>query len=118
MNKVYLIFRKTGGIQECCTWFRYSNDAYKYNKEHFGNMFKVKPFELDSLDEIDPCEPNEFMDSSRCEHCWRKIKSDYLKHTGDKNMRQEKNFDPNLIDDSEFDEMDKSLVNELDNLEN
>ena len=90
MNKTYLIFRKNGGIQESCTWFRYRDEAVRYNKEHFDNMFKVKPFELDSLDDVDPCEPNEFVKSSRCEHCWRKIKSDYLKHIGDINMKKEK----------------------------
>ena len=80
MNKAYLIFSKNTSIQECCTWFRYRDEALRYNKEHFENVFKVLPHEFDSLKDVDPCEPTEFMDSSRCEHCWRKIKNDYLKH--------------------------------------
>ena len=114
MSKTYLIFRKSGGIQECCTWFRYRNEAYQYNKEHFDNMFKVEPYEFGSLDNVDPCEPNEFVKSSRCEHCWRRIKSDYLKHIEDIKMKEEKGFDPNVIDDSELVGLDKSLIDELD----
>ena len=109
MNKAYLIFSKNTSIQECCTWFRYRDEALRYNKEHFENVFKVLPHEFDSLKDVDPCEPTEFTKSSRCEHCWRKIKNDYLKHIGDINMKKEENFDPNVIDDSEFEEVRKSF---------
>ena len=102
MNKAYLIFSKNTSIQECCTWFRYRDEALRYNKEHFENVFN-------SLKDVDPCEPTEFTKSSRCEHCWRKIKNDYLKHIGDINMKKEENFDPNVIDDSEFEEVRKSF---------
>ena len=34
----------------------------------------------------------------RSEHCWRKIKNDYLKHIGDMNMKKEEKF---VIDDSQ-----------------
>lgn len=37
------------------------------------------------------------------------IKNDYLKHIGDMNMKKEENFDPNVIDDSEFEEVRKSF---------
>lgn len=79
MNKAYLIFSKNTSIQECCTWFRCRDEALRYNKEHFENVFKVLPHEFDSLKDVAPCEPTEFTKSSRCEHCWRKIKNDYLK---------------------------------------
>lgn len=98
MNKAYLIFSKNTSIQECCTWFRYRDEALRYNKEHFENVFKVLPHEFDSLKDVDPCEPTEFTKSSRCEHCWRKIKNDYLKHIGDMNMKKEEKF---VIDDSQ-----------------
>lgn len=98
MNKAYLIFSKNTSIQECCTWFRYRDEALRYNKEHFENVFKVLPHEFDSLKDVDPCEPTEFTKSSRCEHCWRKIKNDYLKHIGDMNMNKEEKF---VIDDSQ-----------------
>ena len=54
MNKAYLIFSKNTSIQECCTWFRYRDEALRYNKEHFENVFKVLPHEFDSLKDVDP----------------------------------------------------------------
>ena len=90
-------------------WRRIKSNCNKYNKEHFENVFMVLPHEFDSLKDVDPCEPTEFTKYSRCEHCWRKIKNDYLKHIGDMNMKKEEKFDPNVIDDSEFEEVRKSF---------
>lgn len=112
MDKAYLIFSKNTSIQECCTWFRYRDEAFKYNREHFENVFKVLPHEFDSLKDVEPCEHFWFMTLSRCEHCWRKIKSDYLKHIGDMNMKEEK-IDPNVIDDSELEKFSKLFEKEF-----
>ena len=31
-------------------------EAFRYNREHFENVFKVLPHEFDSLKDVEPCE--------------------------------------------------------------
>ena len=61
------------------------------------------------MNDVPPCDVVGGLNSERCEHCWRKIKNDYLKHIGEINMKKEENFDPNVIDDSEFEEVRKTF---------
>ena len=106
--KVYHIFRE--GIQQDCCWFRYRADANKRLREHYRpSKEKIKIDEFDSLNDVPPCDVVGGLNSERCANCCRKIKNDYLKHIGDINMKKEENFDPHVIDDSEFEEVRKSF---------
>lgn len=103
--KVYHIF--SGGIQQDCCWFRYRVDADKRLKEHWRPYNeKIKFDEFYSLDEVPACDVVGGLRSDRCANCWRKLKIDWLNHIKIKDMK-EKEFDANVIDDSEFDNIDK-----------
>lgn len=104
--RTYHIFRE--GIQQDCCWFRYRADANKRLREHWRpSKEKIISDEFDSLDKVPPCDVAGGLKYPRCEHCWRKLKIDWLNHIKIENMKKEKNFDPNVIDDSGFDNISK-----------
>lgn len=77
--KVYYIFRE--GIQQDCCWFRYRDEANRRLREHWRpRKERVVSEEFDSLSDVPSCNIVGGLGFPRCEHCWRKLKIDWLNH--------------------------------------